>query len=73
MWSKILVSPFPCFTFENIPLSKALRTFCLPLGSIISFSFLRVSAFFFFSSSFGFVDSLKISIFSFNLICSSSA
>ena len=71
MWSKILVSPFPCFTFENIPLSKALRTFCLPLGSIISF--LRVSAFFFFSSSFGFVDSLKISISSFNLICSSSA
>ena len=26
---KILVNPFPCFSFENIPLPKAVRTFCL--------------------------------------------
>ena len=67
--SKILFSPFPCFPFGNIPVSKALRTFCLPLKSICAF--LRVKAFFsFLTDSFGFVGPLKISISSFNLICS---
>ena len=44
--SKLLVSPFPCFCFGNVPPSKASRTFCLPLRSIIAF--LRVSPFFIF-------------------------
>ena len=70
--SKILVSPFPCFPFGNNSLSKALRTFCLTLKSIIAF--LRVTSFFsFLNGSFGFVDSSKISISSFNLIFSSNA
>ena len=65
--SKILVSPFPCFSFGNIPFSKALRTFCFPLRSIIPF--LRVSTFFsFLNDSFCFVNSLKISISSLNII-----
>ena len=68
--SKILVITFPCF--GKITLSKALRTFCLPLRS--SIAFLRVTAFFsFLTDSFVFVDSFKISISSFNLICSSCA
>ena len=41
---KIVVRPFPYFLFGKITLSKALRSFCLPLRSIIAF--LRVSAFF---------------------------
>ena len=32
-----LVSPFPCFPFGIVPLSKALITFYLPSRSIISF------------------------------------
>ena len=70
--SEILVIPSPCFGFGNISLLKALRTFHLPLRSIITF--LRVNAFFFFlTDSFGFVDFLKISISSFNPICCSGA
>ena len=49
-WFKIHVSPFHCFPFGNIPLSKSLKTFCFPLRSIIAF--LRVSAFFSFSDWF---------------------
>ena len=66
------MSPFPCFPFGNISLSEALRTFFLILKSIIAF--LRVTSFFtFLNGSFEFVDSSKISISSFNIICSSSA
>ena len=72
MRCEILVSPFLCFPFGNIPVLKALITFCLPLRGIITF--LRASAFFaFLTDSYGFEDSLKISISSFSLICSSSA
>ena len=44
--SKILVIPFPYFLFGNIWVSKASRTICLPLKSMIGF--LRVSIFFLF-------------------------
>ena len=65
---EMLASSFPCFSFGNIPFSKALRIFCFPLRSIVTF--LIASAFFsFITDSFGFVDSLKVSISSFNLIC----
>ena len=59
--SKILIGPFPCFSFGNIPLPKAFRTSGLPLRSIIAL--LRVSVFFrFLTDSFSFVGSLKISV-----------
>ena len=55
-WSEVLQSPFTCFLIRNIPLLKALRTFYLPLGSIIAF--LRVFPFFsFLTNSFAFADS----------------
>ena len=70
--SVILVSPFPSFHFASVSLSKVLRTFCVQLRSIIAF--LRVSSFFsFLTDLHGFVDSLKISISTFNLIYFSSA
>ena len=70
--SKRLLIPFHCFPFGNFPLSKALRSFCFPLRNIIAF--LKVIAFFsFLNDSFGFVDSLKISTSSFNIISCSNA
>ena len=69
--SEILASPFPCFLFGKIALSKVLRTFDLPLRRIIAF--LRVFFFPFWTDSFGFADSLKISISAFNFICCSIA
>ena len=69
--SKILVIPFPYFIFWNIPHSKAVKTAkkkkhynCI-FKSYCFFSFL--------TDSFGLVDSLKISISYFNLICCSNA
>ena len=70
--SKVFLGTFPGFCFRNIPFSKALRTFCLPLRSIIAFSVVSI-LFSFLTGSLGFVDYLKISISFFNLICSSSA
>ena len=69
--SRILLSSFTCFPFGNISHSKALRMLCLPLRSIIVF--LRVIFFYFLTDFSGFVDSLKISISFFNLICFSNA
>ena len=72
MRPKKLVSLFSCFFFGNIPLSKALITFCVSLRIIIEV--LRVRPFFsFLTDSFGFAGSLKTLILSFNLICCSSA
>ena len=48
--SKILVNIFPCFPFGNIPLSKILTTFFLPLRSINAF--LRIKGFFSSSDQF---------------------
>ena len=45
--SKILVSAFLCFPFRNILLSRALKTFWLPLRSIIANLKVRFSFFFF--------------------------
>ena len=46
--AKIVSLPFPCvcFPFGNIPFSRSLITFCLPLRSIIAF--VRVTSFFLF-------------------------
>ena len=71
MWSKTFLIPVPCFLFGNIPLTSALKTFCLPLKGIIG-SLWIVFFFSFLTDSFDFADPLKVSTSPFNLICSSS-
>ena len=64
--------PWASFSVGNILLSKLLRAFCFPSRSLIALLKFNACCSFF-SRIFGFVDSLKISISSFKLICFSSA
>ena len=64
--------PFPCvcFLIENIPLSKPLKSFCLPVLKVCAFS--KFNNFFFLFRVFAFGDSLNLSVSFLKFICSSN-